>query len=80
MRSRPGWSLQPVVTDPDGIRHLLEAADADPACLGVIAWMHTFSPAKMWIAGLRSLRKPLVHLHTQFEAETCRGRPSTWTS
>ena len=40
-------------------------ANADPACLGVIAWMHTFSPAKMWIAGLDALRKPLLHLHTQ---------------
>jgi L-arabinose isomerase len=61
--------LTPVVTDPDGIRRLLEAADADPACLGVVAWMHTFSPSKMWIAGLRSLRKPLAHLHTQLDAE-----------
>jgi L-arabinose isomerase len=61
--------LKPVVTDPDGIRRLLEAADADPGCLGVIAWMHTFSPSKMWIAGLRSLRKPLAHLHTQLNAE-----------
>jgi L-arabinose isomerase len=61
--------LQPVVTDPDGIRRLLEAADADPACLGVVAWMHTFSPSKMWIAGLRSLRKPLAHLHTQLNAD-----------
>jgi L-arabinose isomerase len=57
-------SLRPVVTDPDGIRGLLEAADADPACVGVIAWMHTFSPSKMWIAGLRSLRMPLALLHT----------------
>ncbi len=62
-------SLRPVVTDPDGIRRLLEAADADPACVGVVAWMHTFSPSKMWIAGLRSLRKPLAHLHTQLEAD-----------
>jgi L-arabinose isomerase len=62
-------ALQPVVTDPDGIRRMLEAADADPACLGVVAWMHTFSPSKMWIAGLRSLRKPLAHLHTQLNAE-----------
>ena len=40
-------------------------ANADPDCLGVIAWMHTFSPAKMWITGLDALRKPLLHLHTQ---------------
>ena len=40
-------------------------ANADDGCVGVIAWMHTFSPAKMWIAGLDALRKPLLHLHTQ---------------
>jgi L-arabinose isomerase len=56
---------QPVVTSPHGIAQLLAEADADPDCLGVVAWMHTFSPAKMWIGGLRSLKKPLVHLHTQ---------------
>jgi L-arabinose isomerase len=61
--------LKPVVTEPDGIRRLLEAADADAACLGVVAWMHTFSPSKMWIAGLRSLRKPLAHLHTQLDRD-----------
>ena len=43
-------------------------ANADPECLGVIAWMHTFSPAKMWITGLDALRKPLLHLHTQLNA------------
>ncbi len=56
---------KPVVTSPEGIARLLADADADPSCLGVVAWMHTFSPAKMWIAGLLALRKPLVHLHTQ---------------
>ena len=56
---------KPVVTSPGGIAQLFADADADPDCLGVIAWMHTFSPAKMWIAGLRALRKPLAHLHTQ---------------
>ncbi len=56
---------KPVVTSPDGIARLLAEAGADPGCLGVVAWMHTFSPAKMWIAGLTGLRKPLVHLHTQ---------------
>jgi L-arabinose isomerase len=40
-------------------------ASADPDCIGVIAWMHTFSPAKMWITGLDALRRPLLHLHTQ---------------
>ena len=56
---------KPVVTSPEGIAQLFAEADADPGCLGVVAWMHTFSPAKMWIGGLRSLQKPLVHLHTQ---------------
>ena len=45
------------------------AAGNEPACVGVIAWMHTFSPAKMWIRGLHSLRKPLLHLHTQFNRD-----------
>jgi L-arabinose isomerase len=45
------------------------AANSDPDCVGVIAWMHTFSPAKMWILGLEALDKPLLHLHTQFEIE-----------
>ncbi|UVS79125.1 L-arabinose isomerase [Actinokineospora sp. UTMC 2448] len=56
---------QPVLTDSSAIRQTLEAANTDPACVGVIAWMHTFSPAKMWISGLDALRKPLLHLHTQ---------------
>jgi L-arabinose isomerase len=60
---------KPVVTSSDGIARVLADADADPACIGVIAWMHTFSPAKMWIAGLTALRKPLVHLHTQFNRD-----------
>jgi L-arabinose isomerase len=56
---------QPVLTDADSIRRIMLAANADQNCIGVIAWMHTFSPAKMWIAGLDALRKPLLHLHTQ---------------
>src|SRR4051812_37483047 len=56
---------RPVLTDSAGIRATMIAANADDACLGVIAWMHTFSPAKMWISGLEALRKPLLHLHTQ---------------
>jgi L-arabinose isomerase len=50
---------------PDEIRRLILEANEDDAVLGVIAWMHTFSPAKMWIAGLTALGKPLLHLHTQ---------------
>ena len=60
---------RPVLTDADAIRRVCLAANADDDCLGLIAWMHTFSPAKMWIAGLDALRKPLVHLHTQANLE-----------
>ncbi|KIQ66342.1 arabinose isomerase [Kitasatospora griseola] len=60
---RPIW--KPVLTDADAIRRVCLEANADDACVGLIAWMHTFSPAKMWIAGLDALRKPLLHLHTQ---------------
>ena len=56
---------RPVLTDSAAIRRVLLEANADDDCVGVIAWMHTFSPAKMWIAGLDALRKPLLHLHTQ---------------
>jgi L-arabinose isomerase len=57
------------VLSPDSIRRLCLDANSDDACVGVVIWMHTFSPAKMWIAGLSSLRKPLLHLHTQFNRE-----------
>ena len=60
---------KPVLTDRDAIREVALAANADPACVGVITWMHTFSPAKMWISGLDALRKPLLHLHTQANVE-----------
>jgi len=56
---------QPVLTDADTIEQACREASADPHCVGVIAWMHTFSPAKMWIRGLEALDKPLLHLHTQ---------------
>jgi len=56
---------RPVLTNTTAIRQVMIDANADPNCLGVIAWMHTFSPAKMWITGLDALRKPLLHLHTQ---------------
>jgi len=48
---------------------VMAAAEAEPKCVGVICWMHTFSPAKMWIHGLQKLRKPLLHFHTQFNEE-----------
>lgn len=56
---------QPVVTTPEEIRRVMLAASHDDNVIGVIAWMHTFSPAKMWISGLSALSKPLLHLHTQ---------------
>ena len=59
---------KPVLTDASAIRQIMLAANSDAACVGVIAWMHTFSPAKMWISGLDALRKPLLHLHTQVNA------------
>jgi L-arabinose isomerase len=56
---------RPVLTTADAIRRVCLDANSDDRCAGVVAWMHTFSPAQMWIAGLRDLRKPLAHLHTQ---------------
>ncbi|MEV0198604.1 L-arabinose isomerase [Nonomuraea sp. NPDC050691] len=60
---------KPVLTDAAAIRRVMLEASADDSCAGVITWMHTFSPAKMWIAGLDALRKPLLHLHTQANVE-----------
>jgi L-arabinose isomerase len=60
---------KPVLKDADAIRRLALDANADDSVIGVIAWMHTFSPAKMWISGLDALRKPLLHLHTQANVE-----------
>ncbi|MCR2810968.1 MULTISPECIES: L-arabinose isomerase [unclassified Microbacterium] len=60
---------KPVLKDPDGIRRLALEVNARDDVIGVIAWMHTFSPAKMWIAGLAALQKPLLHLHTQANVE-----------
>ena len=56
---------KPVLTGADEIRRICLDASASDNCVGVIAWMHTFSPAKAWIAGLEALRKPLLHFHTQ---------------
>ncbi len=58
-----------VLKTPEEITSMLREADAAPACVGVVAWMHTFSPAKMWIGGLTRLHKPLCHLHTQFNRD-----------
>jgi len=60
---------KPVLTDAESIRRLALDVNARDEVIGVIAWMHTFSPAKMWIVGLDALRKPLLHLHTQANVE-----------
>jgi len=60
---------KPVLTDSNAIRRTALEANAADSVIGVIAWMHTFSPAKMWITGLDLLRKPLLHLHTQANVE-----------
>jgi L-arabinose isomerase len=60
---------KPTLTSADAILAVCQEAAAAPQCVGVITWMHTFSPAKMWIAGLLRLGKPLAHLHTQFNRE-----------
>jgi L-arabinose isomerase len=57
---------KPTLAGPDAILQTCLAANAAPECVGVITWMHTFSPAKMWIRGLSALSKPLAHLHTQY--------------
>ncbi|MCL2441776.1 MAG: L-arabinose isomerase [Treponema sp.] len=61
--------LKPTVISPAGIRSLFEEANANASCAGVITWMHTFSPSKMWIQGLAVNKKPLLHLHTQFNRD-----------
>jgi len=61
--------FKPVLKTPDEISAVLRDADATPHCIGLIAWMHTFSPAKMWIGGLTRLQKPLCHLHTQYNRD-----------
>ncbi|GAB3974219.1 L-arabinose isomerase [Spirosoma terrae] len=61
--------FKPVVKTPDEIYKICQEANVAPNCVGVITWMHTFSPAKMWIRGLSILKKPLLHLHTQFNRD-----------
>ena len=56
---------KPVLTTPESIKAICLEASSNPKCVGVIVWMHTFSPAKMWIAGLSALQVPILHLHTQ---------------
>ncbi|MSU65979.1 MAG: L-arabinose isomerase [Opitutus sp.] len=66
--------FKPVLKTPDEIRALCLDANHDANCAGLVLWMHTFSPSKMWIGGLTALRKPFVHLHTQF------GRDLPWAT
>jgi L-arabinose isomerase len=61
--------FKPVLKTPEEIYQVCQEANNTPNCMGVIAWMHTFSPAKMWIGGLKVLQKPLLHLHTQFNRD-----------
>ncbi len=61
--------LKTVLTSADQIRKVVLDVNSDEECAGIITWMHTFSPAKMWIAGLNLLQKPMLHLHTQFNRD-----------
>jgi L-arabinose isomerase len=60
---------KPVLTTPEAILNVCQEANTEPNCVGVITWMHTFSPAKNWIAGLATLKKPMLHLHTQYNQD-----------
>src|SRR6478736_7708970 len=60
---------KPTVKTPEEIAAVCKEANASQTCIGIITWMHTFSPAKMWINGLKILQKPLLHLHTQFNRD-----------
>jgi L-arabinose isomerase len=60
--------LKPLGTTPDEITHICRDANYDDKCAGLVVWLHTFSPAKMWINGLTILNKPLLQFHTQFNA------------
>ena len=61
--------FKPVLVSPDSVTELALAANTTPACIGLIIWCHTFSPSKMWINGLKQLRKPVAHLHTQYNRD-----------
>ncbi|SIS37024.1 L-arabinose isomerase [Zobellia uliginosa] len=61
--------FKPVVKTPGEISALCKEANNTEACVGLVMWMHTFSPAKMWIAGLQALQKPFLHLHTQYNRD-----------
>jgi len=66
----PAPVIQPgIATSPEDIVALFRKANADPECAGIITWMHTFSPSKMWVQGLVENTRPLLHLHTQFNRD-----------
>lgn len=62
-------TFKPVLTTPDAVYQLCQQANISESCAGLICWMHTFSPAKMWINGLKVLHKPMLHLHTQYNRD-----------
>lgn len=66
--------FKPVMVSPDAITELCRQANNAKNCIGLITWCHTFSPSKMWINGLKQLRKPICHLHTQY------GRDLPWNT
>ena len=61
--------FKPVLVSPDAITELCQEANNVKNCIGLITWCHTFSPSKMWINGLKQLRKPICHLHTQYNRD-----------
>lgn len=61
--------MKPVLTTPQAITDICLEANGTKHCIGLVTWMHTFSPAKMWIAGLTALKRPFAHLHTQFNRD-----------
>jgi len=61
--------FKPVMVSPDAITMLCQQANNAPKCIGLVTWCHTFSPSKMWINGLKQLRKPICHLHTQYNRD-----------
>lgn len=71
--------LKPTLKSSDGVKQFMTEASADPSCIGVIAWMHTFSPAKMWIAACRCSPSRCCS-STPSSTRRFRGTPSTWTS
>ncbi len=58
-----------VLTTPDAIANMMQEANSEEKCIGIVTWMHTFSPARMWINGFKILKKPILHLHTQFNRD-----------